>query len=109
MVITDGWLPIGSVVLVGGFEEPIMILGYLGHEEGSDTLWDYFGVPYPEGWGRNDGDVMFDRSGIEGVVYIGYQDERFAMVVDQLEAVDAGRVDGSAEMDVEGEMTHEPR
>ena len=29
---------------------------------------------------------MFDRDAIEGVLYVGYQDERFADLVDRLDA-----------------------
>jgi len=32
MVSTEDWLPIGSVVYVGGFEDPVVIVGYLGRD-----------------------------------------------------------------------------
>lgn len=85
MVKTGDWLPIGSVVHVGGVEDPLVIIGYLGRDNGEGRMWDYFGRKYPAGWSSDEPDVMFDREGIERVAYIGFQDERFEELVGLLD------------------------
>ncbi len=87
MVGTTDWLPIGSVVYVGGFEHPVMIIGYLGSSGGNGKIWDYFGRQYPAGWSSDEQDILFDRDAVEGVLAIGYQDEQFASLVDRLDAL----------------------
>lgn len=56
MVSTEDWLPIGSVVYVGGFEDPVVIIGYLGSDGGVGKAWGYFGRKYAvgEGCGHDD-------------------------------------------------------
>lgn len=102
MVTTDDWLPIGSVVYVGGFEDPVMIIGYLGSDAGGGKVWDYFARRYPSGWSPDESDVMFDRDAIEGVLALGYQDEQFAALVDRLDAL-ASELKGAAGPAGEGE------
>ena len=55
-------LPIGSVVMINGGTKPVMIYGYLQQSAlAENDLFDYIGVPYPEG------NVLFE----------GYRSEEF--------------------------------
>ena len=94
MVSTEDWLPIGSVVYVRGIEDPVMVIGYLGQDGGTGNTWDDFGRKYPAGWSSDAKDIMFDRDAVEGVLYVGYQDERFATLVDRLEVATSEGADG---------------
>ena len=96
MVSTEDWLPIGSVVYVRGFEDPVVIIGYLGRDGGAGKTCR----KYPAGWSSDEKDIMFDRDAVEGVLYVGYQDERFAVLVDRLnEAKGDGAGEGNGDDD----------
>lgn len=43
-------LPIGSVVTLEGAEKKLMIVGESLVQEDDDTIYDYIGVPFPEGY-----------------------------------------------------------
>ncbi len=75
MITTNEWLPIGSVVHLEGTDGLIMITAAMVGDTSTNQLWDYAGVSYPIGKARADDDVMFDRDAIDGIFYIGFQDE----------------------------------
>ncbi len=68
-------LPIGSVVRMDEIEQDLVICGRIVCAEGEDKIYDYVGFPYPEGMGRGDGLLFFDRDAIAQVLFIGFQDE----------------------------------
>ncbi len=68
-------LPLGSVVGLKETEPYIMICGRIVCAEGDDTIYDYVGCLYPEGVGKNDELIFFDRDAVETVYFIGFQDE----------------------------------
>ena len=83
----EGRLPIGSVVLLENSNKRLMVIGYLQKVD-EQKVWDYAGVPYPEGFLRAEHTYLFDHSQIRRVYAIGYQDEeQFAFSV-QLEKLD---------------------
>ena len=44
-------LPVGSIVLLKGGTKKTMIMGVLQtDEEHPETVYDYMGIPYPEGY-----------------------------------------------------------
>ncbi|PAD36249.1 DUF4176 domain-containing protein [Terribacillus saccharophilus] len=71
-VNTENLIPIGSVVKLKGAEKPVMIHGYEQQEYGSEKLYDYISVPYPEGHIRPDYSIFFNRVDIEEVLHVGY-------------------------------------
>lgn len=79
MIARDDWLPVGTVVAVEGAARPVMVAGVMALDGRTGRYWDYIGVPYPEG-----------RGAVEGVLAIGYRDERFASLVDRLDALASG-------------------
>lgn len=71
-----GLLPIGSVVKVAGIDNNMMIIGYFQVADNEpDIVRDYAGVVYPGGIGNTDEVFQFDREAIEGIPFIGYEDE----------------------------------
>ncbi|QXE03453.1 DUF4176 domain-containing protein [Terribacillus sp. DMT04] len=69
---TDKLIPIGSVVKLKKAEKPVMIHGYEQQEVGTEELYDYISVPYPEGHIRPDYSIFFNREDIEEVLHVGY-------------------------------------
>ena len=81
----EGLLPAGSVVLIGDNVKRLMIIGFLQQEAETETVWDYVGIPYPEGYMGSERTFLFNHEQISRVFAIGYQDEeQFAFSV-QLE------------------------
>jgi hypothetical protein len=73
MFRTDEWLPIGSVVHVKDSNRLLMVAGTMQVDQETGLLWDYMGYPFPEGNMKPGQDVMFDKDGIDGVYFLGYQ------------------------------------
>lgn len=67
-------LPIGSIVLLKGAEQRVMIVGRIVAMEGDDTVFDYCACLYPEGLSTAEQMVFFNRDAIELVYFIGFQD-----------------------------------
>lgn len=65
-------LPIGSVVILKGSTQEIMITGYKTKELGSDIVYDYNGCIFPEGF-MEEKYLLFNSSQIEKVIFMGYQ------------------------------------
>lgn len=78
------WLLIGSVVLMDGGSRAVTITGCMLREE-SGELWDYIGVPHPQGWSGPSSLMVFNRGDIARVVALGYMDpdgDRFLAELD---------------------------
>ncbi len=67
-------LPIGSVVRTIGSERRLMVVGRILTTEERDRIFDYVGVPYPEGMTASDQMYFFNRDQVEEVLFIGFQD-----------------------------------
>lgn len=66
-------LPIGSVVLLKEGTKKLMIMGIKPvSEEKPDTVYDYIGVVYPEGFLSNEYNFLFNHSDINDVIFTGY-------------------------------------
>lgn len=82
MVKIEDLLPIGSVVKIKNQDKRVMIFGVLQSEDGS-TIYDYIGVPYPEG---NSGEsILFNCEEIEQTVFTGYVDEERDVFLNELQ------------------------
>lgn len=73
MYTTTEWLPVGSVVHVRDTNRLLMIAGAMQQDDATGKLWDYMGYPFPEGNTDPKQNVLFNRKGIDGVYFIGYQ------------------------------------
>lgn len=66
-------LPIGSVVLLKGATKKLVIMGILQVRPGDNRLFEYLGVPYPEGFLGADNNFLFNHDDINDVIFTGYQ------------------------------------
>ncbi len=70
-------LPIGSVVLCKGGDKKIMVVGYYQYMgEDRTKVYDYVGVPFPEGYLSREQMALFDHDRIEHIYSLGFQDEQ---------------------------------
>ncbi len=69
------FLPIGSIVTLKTATKKILIIGYLPQENGSDEVYDYSGVPYPEGLVDSKKLLLFNHIQIEEVNHKSLEDE----------------------------------
>lgn len=74
MEITEDWFPIGSVVNLQDDDGLVLILGYMAQDVQTGRLWDYSGVSFPQGFMGHNEMLMFDRTSIARLFYLGYQD-----------------------------------
>ena len=69
----DEILPIGSVVLLEGGSQYLMIVGYMYVDPKNKTkIYDYNGCVYPLGLTDPKKNLLFDREQIKEVVFRGY-------------------------------------
>lgn len=78
-------LPVGSVVRIQGVEKRAVIMGVLPQNEG--VVYDYIGVPYPEGFLGMDSMIMFNQDVVELVDYYGRINAEFRDFRAKLEKV----------------------
>lgn len=69
-------LPNGTIVLLKGGNKRLMIYGrkQLTVDE-EETMYDYLGVPYPEGYINEKYTYVFNHSDIIDIIHEGYVDE----------------------------------
>ena len=60
-------LPLGSVILLAGREERVMIIGHNQVQRETKQTFDYSGVLFPKGYQGSESLYYFDR---EEIVYI---------------------------------------
>lgn len=73
-------LPIGSVVLLAGFEvngfpKKLMIYARKVTRSGTDDVFDYVACFYPEGFISSAYNVFFNHEDISRIVFRGYEDD----------------------------------
>lgn len=69
----EDFLPIGSVVLLKGGRKKIMVIGYLAID--GNNLYDYQACAFPEGLYSSNNLLVFNKSQIKEVCYLGYVNE----------------------------------
>lgn len=70
-------LPIGSVISLQESKKKLMVTGISQKSQSNDTVYDYIGVPYPEGFIDNETMFLFYHKDIEKVHFLGYVDIEF--------------------------------
>lgn len=76
-------LPIGSVVLLKGGSKKLMIIGLKPvKEEEPNTIYDYIGVLYPEGFISNEYNFLFNHNDINDIVFTGYSNPERESFID---------------------------
>lgn len=70
-------LPIGSVVLLKGAGKRLMIIGYCKYKAGDEeTVYDYAGCLYPEGFMSPESTALFNHEQIDKIFALGYQNQK---------------------------------
>lgn len=90
--IGEKYLPIGTVVVLKGATKRIMITGFASMSpETGDTIFDYSGCIYPEGFMSYNEVCVFNHDQIEKVYFKGYVDDEETNfkkeLVEQLEKI----------------------
>lgn len=73
-------MPVGTVVRLEDAEKRLMIIGIL-QKNNDSKIYDYMGVPYPEGFLDGDNLFLFNHKDVADVSFLGYDDiERQAFI-----------------------------
>lgn len=73
-MVYNEFLPIGSVVVLKGDEQRLMICGRIQARVNDTHIYDYTGCLYPEGVVDADRMFFFDHDSIEAIHFIGLVD-----------------------------------
>ena len=73
----EKYLPVGSVVLLEGATQKLVVIGYGVKSDETNELYDYAAAPYPIGVISNDQTLVFNHEQIKDVYYMGYSDEQY--------------------------------
>ena len=65
-------LSIGSVVTLEGAEKKLMVMGVFPTDGDSGKMYDYIGVPYPEGFLDAETMFLFMHKDIQTIEFIGF-------------------------------------
>ena len=71
----SNYLPVGSIVLLKGATQNVIIIGFAPIEHGQAKVWDYLGAPYPIGVISSDKNLLFDDEQIDKLIAKGYSDD----------------------------------
>ena len=82
------YYPIGTLVLLKEGTVKVLIIGYKVKEANSDKVYDYLGCAYPIGVLKSDQNLLFDKEKIDKVIHLGYKDEEFDLIEEQLKIID---------------------
>ncbi|UOY92499.1 DUF4176 domain-containing protein [Ectobacillus sp. JY-23] len=82
-------LPIGTVVLLKEGRKKLMIYGRLQIQESSQTVFDYIGCLYPEGYLNPDLSFVFNPEDITEVFHLGFDNEEEQLMQDMIREVKA--------------------
>ncbi len=78
-------LPIGTIVTLKNATKRILIVGYLAQENGSNELFDYSGVPFPEGLIDSKKILLFNHKQIATIDHFSVNDEETKMFLTKVE------------------------
>ncbi len=84
-------LPVGSVVMLEGGSKKTVIMGILQFNlEEQDKLYDYLGVPYPEGYMGSGSSYFFNHDSIAEIFFRGYENQERQDMLAILEKIRQG-------------------
>ena len=89
----DQVLPIGTVVMLHGATRKMMIVGYqrmLANKD-DDTIYDYCGCAYPEGFVSPEDTAVFNHEQIDRVFSLGLQNDEEKVFQEKLRTAIRGR------------------
>lgn len=85
--VGDEMLPIGTVVKVQSINQPLMIYGRVQKQGGTEKIWDYVAVPYPQGNISDDSNIFFNHDFITEVLHKGLETDEEIELREYLEEV----------------------
>ncbi|MDR0266681.1 DUF4176 domain-containing protein [Paenibacillus sp.] len=80
-------LPLGSVVLLKGAQKKLMIYGRKQIQMESNTLYDYLGVVFPEGYIDPNYTFLFNHGDINKIEFVGFsndEEEKFHKLLEEV-------------------------
>lgn len=80
-------LPVGSVVLLKDATKKLMIIGILQVNPTEEKIYDYLGVPYPEGFVGADNNFLFNHENINDIIFKGYTNPERENFIKAMEAI----------------------
>lgn len=86
-VRVDAMLPIGSVVLLKEAERKLMIFGVQQISPEEEEVFDYIGVPYPEGSMGIETFFLFNYSDIDEVCFVGFSDVERQLFIERMQNI----------------------
>jgi len=96
MAIKYGFLPVGSIVLLKEAKRKVVVIGYAIKEVDNTKIWDYLGAPYPIGVISSEKNLLFDKTDIDDVYFLGYQDDECKDFLDELDSnIKRIKIDGN--------------
>ena len=79
-------LPVGSVVLLEGATKKTIIMGIFQiSEDHPGKIYEYLGVPYPEGYMGAGTSYLFKQKDVVEVIWRGHEDEEREAMLNMLE------------------------
>jgi len=81
-------LPLGSVVRLTDGTQKLMVIGRRQRDTASDRVFDFAGVPYPQGNLGPGSTFLFDHDAIAEVFYLGYSNDDDTAWLDTLHGLD---------------------
>ena len=78
-------LPIGSVVLLKDATKKLVIIGRLQVNPQENKVYDYLGVPYPEGYIGSDNNFLFNHDDINDIIFSGYVNPEREIFINTME------------------------
>lgn len=84
-------LPVGSVVMLEGGSKKTVIMGILQFNlDEQDKVYDYLGVPYPEGYIGSGSSYFFNHDSITEIFFRGYENQERQDMLAILEQIQHG-------------------
>ena len=86
-MMTDKYLPLGTVVLLDGANVAMMITGYRIKDVDNNIVYDYCGCVYPTGIYDYSSLDTFNAEQIKRVIFYGYCDDEAKDFFDKLKNI----------------------
>lgn len=86
----ENLLPIGSVVRLADAKKKVVIMGIMPVKhmaDGEDIIYDYLGVPYPEGYMTQDTGLLFNHDKIDETIFTGYVNEERELFIKTIQQI----------------------
>ncbi len=86
----ENLLPIGSVVRLTDAKKKVVIMGIMPVKhmpDGEDIIYDYLGVPYPEGYMTQETGLLFNHDKIDEIIFEGYANEERKLFMQTIQQI----------------------